>query len=458
MTRTLALLLCLLAPLAWAEKTLPTNTATVLAVGPFVDKTDGVTPETALTVTSITCELYTESDAGSAPTRTAITLAASGTSNDMTHIASDVAGFYSVEITAAQLNFLGRATLSFTYAAEALPVYVQLHVVPAQVYNSTVGGTDYLQVDVTDWKNATAPANTGDSFARLGAPAGASTASDIAAAKVDTAAIKAKTDNLPSSPAAVGSAMTLATGAVTAAAVATNAIDADAVATDAVTEIQSGLATSTALSTVGGYVDTEVGAIKAKTDNLPASPAATGDAMTLSAAYDAAKTAASQASVDAVDDYVDTEVAAIAAVTAKLDTGLESDGGVYRWTANALEQAPSGGGGLDLGASLVGWDDPNTVGLALNRVLTNLDAPISSAGGVSPTAVVHNFYSRGPGGAILPNVRVVVTYDSAGQNRAVEFVTDTLGFKAIWLEPGTYYSFWYASGYSVKGPITEVFE
>lgn len=37
---------------------------------------------------------------------------------------------------------------------------------------------------------------TGDIFARLGAPAGASTAADIAAVKVDSAAIKAKTDQL----------------------------------------------------------------------------------------------------------------------------------------------------------------------------------------------------------------------------------------------------------------------
>ena len=60
---------------------------------------------------------------------------------------------------------------------------------------------------------------TGDAFARLGAPAGASIAADIgtrlatsgytAPANSDIAAIKAKTDNLPASPAAVGSAMTL---------------------------------------------------------------------------------------------------------------------------------------------------------------------------------------------------------------------------------------------------------
>jgi hypothetical protein len=51
-------------------------------------------------------------------------------------------------------------------------------------------------------------------------------------------------------------------------------------------------ASQTSVDTLAGYVDTEVAAIKAKTDNLPASPAAVGSAMTLTAAYDAAKTAA----------------------------------------------------------------------------------------------------------------------------------------------------------------------
>ena len=57
---------------------------------------------------------------------------------------------------------------------------------------------------------------TGDAFARLGAPAGASVSADVAAVKADTAAIKLKTDTLPASPAAVGSAMTLTSGERTA--------------------------------------------------------------------------------------------------------------------------------------------------------------------------------------------------------------------------------------------------
>jgi hypothetical protein len=40
-----------------------------------------------------------------------------------------------------------------------------------------------------------------DTFVRLGAPAGGSVSADIAAVKTDTAAVKAKTDNLPATPA-----------------------------------------------------------------------------------------------------------------------------------------------------------------------------------------------------------------------------------------------------------------
>jgi hypothetical protein len=84
---------------------------------------------------------------------------------------------------------------------------------------------------------------TGDSFARLGAPVGASVSADVAAVKADTAAVKAKTDNLPADPA-----------------------DASDIA-GAFTTV------NTKLDAIDDFVDTEVAAIKAKTDNLPSDPA-----------------------------------------------------------------------------------------------------------------------------------------------------------------------------------------
>jgi hypothetical protein len=134
------------------------------------------------------------------------------------------------------------------------------------------------------------------------------TAGDLVS-KIDTiddfldteiAAIKAKTDNLPSDP-------------------------ADA------SDIASSFSTvNTKLDTIDDFLDTEVAAIKAKTDNLPSDPA---------------DQSALEAVIEAVDNFVDTEVAAIKSVTDKLDTALEQDGAVYRFTENALEEAPSAGGG-----------------------------------------------------------------------------------------------------------------
>jgi hypothetical protein len=116
-------------------------------------------------------------------------------------------------------------------------------------------------------------------------------ASDIAASfttvntKLDTiddfldtevAAIKAKTDNLPADPAdASDIAATLATIA--------GYID---------TEVATIIAN---LATVAGYLDTEIAAIKAKTDNLPAAPAATGDIPTVSQIWTTALTEAYRA-------------------------------------------------------------------------------------------------------------------------------------------------------------------
>lgn len=70
-----------------------------------------------------------------------------------------------------------------------------------------------------------------------------------------------------------GSVGSVAMGGITAASIAADAIGASELAADAVAEIQSGLATSSDLATLATYVDTEVAAIKAKTDNLPSDPA-----------------------------------------------------------------------------------------------------------------------------------------------------------------------------------------
>jgi hypothetical protein len=110
----------------------------------------------------------------------------------------------------------------------------------------------------------------------------------------EIAAIKTKTDFLPSATAGsaggvfiagtnaattittgltttftgnlTGSVGSVAAGGITAASIATDAIDADAIAADAVTEIQSGLATQASVNTIDDFLDTEVAAILAAVD------------------------------------------------------------------------------------------------------------------------------------------------------------------------------------------------
>lgn len=99
----------------------------------------------------------------------------------------------------------------------------------------------------------------------------------------------------------LSSGVLLKDGAISSSTFEVDAIDANALAPDAVADIQSGLATASALAIVDDFLDTEVAAIKAKTDNLPASPAAEGSAMTLATeAIDADALAA-----NAVDKILD---------------------------------------------------------------------------------------------------------------------------------------------------------
>jgi cell division protein ZapA (FtsZ GTPase activity inhibitor) len=147
------------------------------------------------------------------------------------------------------------------------------------------------------------------------------TSVDTLATYVDTevAAIKAKTDNLPTDPAdASDIAASFATVNATLATIA-GYIDTEVAAIKAKTDnlpidpadasdIAASFSTLTGLiNTLTSYVDTEVAAIKAKTDNLPSDPA---DASDISASFVTVNN-----TLATIAGYVDTEVAAIKAKT-----------------------------------------------------------------------------------------------------------------------------------------------
>jgi hypothetical protein len=106
---------------------------------------------------------------------------------------------------------------------------------------------------------------TGDSFARLGAPAGASVSADVAAVKADTAAIKTKTDFLPSATAGAAGGVFIAgsNAATTISGLTTGALSCTTITASGAVAFQSTFAvtTSTALAALSCTTLTASGAV-----------------------------------------------------------------------------------------------------------------------------------------------------------------------------------------------------
>jgi anti-sigma28 factor (negative regulator of flagellin synthesis) len=185
------------------------NTAVLVTVGPFYDKTDGVTIETALTITNERITLTADTDDNSAPTNVLdnVTGATSGTSNDLNYITGNDAGMMQLELSAANTNRVGRCLLSITDSANHVPVFHEFFILPQAIYDWLVGVVTPLPANVT----------------HFGGSAGT-----FSAGRPEVNATHA-----------AGTAWN--SGAIGASTIATGAIDADALATDAVNEIRAAI-------------------------------------------------------------------------------------------------------------------------------------------------------------------------------------------------------------------------
>lgn len=92
----------------------------------------------------------------------------------------------SLRLTASATVASAAREANFGTAVEDYDTVTALTAIKAQTDKLVFSVANQLDVNVLDWKGATAPAMTGDAFARLGAPAGASHAADVAAVKADT--------------------------------------------------------------------------------------------------------------------------------------------------------------------------------------------------------------------------------------------------------------------------------
>lgn len=117
------------------------STAVSVLLGPLVDDADGKTPETAINAAATDLDFY------KGITKSDITDTDSGGSNDWAHVAN---GFYSLELTISDTDTLGHFRISVN-ATGCLPTWEDFIVLPANVYDSLVLGTDLLQIDLRQW-------------------------------------------------------------------------------------------------------------------------------------------------------------------------------------------------------------------------------------------------------------------------------------------------------------------
>jgi len=270
------------------------STAVTVLLGPFVDKTDGVTEETGLASTGT--EL---SKAGGA-------FAAGPTLG--TH---DSDGWYPVALTTTHTNTLGALVIKVHDSATHLPVWQEHMVLTANVYDSLVGGTDVLDVSTTQFNGSAVVQSGGRPEVNM---------THIAGAAVSTSTAQLGVNAVQAGGTAWGS------GAITAASIATGAVDADALAADAVTEIWAGSTAPSAATIADSVWDEDatghqttgtfgqaIGDPGADTDTIWSLVNANLDATVSSRA--------TQTSVNTIDDFLDTEIAAIKAVTDALPNG-----------------------------------------------------------------------------------------------------------------------------------------
>ena len=280
------------------------STAATIKLGPFVDDTDGKTAETALTI-------------GQADIRLSKNGGDIAQSNNTAGATHDELGYYDIPLDTTDTGTLGRLRVLVSKAG-ALPVWQDFLIVTANVFD-TFCSTGSLNVNAVSLSTdaITAASVKADAVTKIQnglATAAALDAVDnfvdtevaaiLAAVDTEVAAIKAKTDNLPASPAAVGSAMTLT-------AAYDKAKDDVLTPLAVVDSIVDGLKTTldNIHDTDLPAVKTETAAIKAKTDNLPATPASAGE-------YTAAIAAIPTAPLLAAN-YTAPDNAGIAAIKAK---------------------------------------------------------------------------------------------------------------------------------------------
>ena len=365
------------------------STPAIVRVGPFVDVGDGFTPQTDITLGGNEAELLKNASVEvdiSGRTWTAI---------------ANCRGWFDLTLTTDDTDTVGLLTVVVQDDSDCLPVFRDFQVVEEAVYDAMYKGA------------AAGFAETGDAMTLVADQA-------VNVTKLDGSAIQQASGYIKVSEGTGTGQITLTSGKVTmvnAAEVWTTGTPVsygtriDSIATNATSiledtnEIQGKLPTNYIMgSSDGADDDGTLNTIAADVVNID------GEAMR---GTDSAATEAKQ-------DIIDTVADAIKATTDKINDTLEDDGGTYRFTENALEQAPSGAAGAG----------------SEEKTYTVLD------GDANP----------------IDGVEVWVTTDEEGTNVIAWGTTDASGEVVFHLDVGTYYFWSRKSGYNFTNPDLETVE
>ena len=202
------------------------NTATIVTIGPFIDILGLALEDAIAEGASELITFIADTNAGGAPTIVLDMVATNAsTDNDVSDLGTS--GYYGLELTAANTNYVGRAVLSITNAAVHLPVFHEFTILPANVFDSLVlgSGVDLLDVNTAQWLGtACAAVTTGgvpevDVTYIAGAAVSATTAQlGVNLVNIAGSAVSATTAQLGVNAVQIGASATAATNLALAAA------------------------------------------------------------------------------------------------------------------------------------------------------------------------------------------------------------------------------------------------
>lgn len=297
------------------------STSVTLKLGPFVDSTDGVTSETGLTIAQADVRL----------TKNGGDFAQKNEATSATH---DENGWYDVPLNATDTNTLGILKVAVTKSG-ALPVWDNFIVLPANIYDSLVGGSDKLEVDTVQVSGDSTSADNleadydGTGYAKTNSTIGTCTTNtdmrgtdNAALASVCTEARLSELDaaNLPADVSAI-----LAD---------TNELQGDWADGGRLDSILDARASQTSVDTIDGIVDS----IKTETDKIALTDAGSGVTGSVIEEIENRSTfnAGSDQVIVATNNDKTGYTLSSAGVDAILDESITEPSGVFAWGSATL--------------------------------------------------------------------------------------------------------------------------